>query len=282
MLSSKLMPKFVEKWATRLLAPIDKLAYRRFYDYPFGKQASGAPDVYLQLWEAARRKSYPLVDDYEREAGHAMEADWLHRLALATQVVIKNSDICYQHGRLLYAALSRYVASRRPRSLNILETGTARGFSSLCMARALADAGQAGKIFTFDVLPHNTKMFWNCISDQHGPQTRAELMRDYRTLADEYIVFHQGDTKRELDKMHLPRVHFAFLDGMHTYEYALHEFDYLKGRQVKGDVVFFDDYSTQVFPGIVKAVDEICAKNGYAKKVITLSEQRGYVIAEKG
>ena len=55
-------------------------------------------------------------------------------------------------------------------SINIIETGTVRGFSALCMAKALSDAKFEGSIFTIDVLPHDKKMFWNCAAD-HRRQT---------------------------------------------------------------------------------------------------------------
>ena len=41
----------------------------------------------------------------------------------------------------------------------ILETGTARGFSAICMAKALEDNNKDGLILTYDVLPHSKKCF---------------------------------------------------------------------------------------------------------------------------
>ena len=52
-------------------------------------------------------------------------------------------------------------------------------------------------------------------------------------------------------------------------------------KQLKGDVIFFDDYTPNMFPGVVKAIDEICEKYNYSKQVMTISEQRACVIAEK-
>ncbi|MEZ4685624.1 MAG: hypothetical protein R3B47_06035 [Bacteroidia bacterium] len=78
-----------------------------------------------------------------------------------------------------------------------------------------------------------------------------------------------------------PRVHFAFLDGAHTYEYVLQEYAHIRDRQRPGDVIVFDDYTPAAFPGIVKAVDEICEREGYDKKVFSISDQRGYVVARK-
>ena len=59
----------------------------------------------------------------------------------------------------------------------IVETGTARGFSSICMSKALIDANTNGKIYTVDILPHDTKMYWNCIDDHDGMKSRKELLK---------------------------------------------------------------------------------------------------------
>lgn len=277
----KLVNIGIERLATRLKTPIDKIAYRSFFNFPFGNQPRADADTYRKIWQQTKAIPYPIIDQYERETGFAIDREWMDDLALLTQVVIKQSDICYQHGRLLYATLSQYMAQHANGSINILETGTARGFSSLCMAKALNDKQQPGKIMTFDVLPHHTKMYWNCISDNQGAQTRAELLHDYQPLIDEFIIFYQGDTKIELDKIEIPHIHLAFLDGQHTYDYVMHEFGYVTKRQKPGDILFFDDYTSQFYPGIVRAVDEICEKHSYSKQIIQLSGQRGYAITQK-
>ena len=273
--------RIIKGIANFLLKSAERLAYWRFYNYPFGNSPRGNAKTYERIWNETKIKEYAIIDQYEAELGYSIDKNWFHELALLTQVVIKKSDICYQHGRLLYLAPSFYVSQNSYRSLNILETGTARGFSSLCIAKALHDAGQPGKIVTFDVLPHDVKMYWNCVADEKGPQTRSELLHDYKQLIEEFIIFHQGDSKIELKKVQMPRVHFAFLDGAHTYECILNEFNFIKDKQLSGDMIFFDDYTPAFFPEIVKAVDKICEDNDYSKKVVTLSEQRGYVIAQK-
>lgn len=278
---SKLVDTLIERLAMRLTSSVEKLAYRNYYRFPFGDKPLADSDTYRKIWEQAKQIVYPIIDQYEHETGFAIDREWMDDLALLTQVVIKQSDICYQHGHLLYATLCRYITQHPNSSLNILETGTARGFSTLCMAKALQDKQQAGKIFTFDVLPHHTKMYWNCIADQLGPQTRAELLKNYQSLIDNYVLFHQGDTKTELKKIEIPRVHFAFLDGQHTYEYVMYEFDYVTQRQRPGDIIFFDDYTPDKFPGIVQAVNEIGDKYGYTKQIIQISAQRGYAITIK-
>ena len=270
-----------QRIASRLLPLVDQLAYSKFHNYPFGDSPRASADQYRELWNKAKSVNYPALEEFEEKCGFSVDQQWLHELALLTQVVKKKSSLCYQHGRVLYSSLSAYIQRGNYSSLNILETGTARGFSCLCMAKALADMGQAGKIVTLDVLPHDVEMFWNCIADENGPMSREDLLSSYESLLDDHIIFIQGDSRIQLRKMKMSRIHFAYLDGQHTYDYALSEFSFLKDRQRRGDIVVFDDYTTALFPGIVRAVDEICGKYGYSKEVISVSDQRGNVIAQK-
>ncbi|HET7435898.1 MAG TPA: class I SAM-dependent methyltransferase, partial [Thermoanaerobaculia bacterium] len=117
-------------------------------------------EVFTRLWEQARSVAPGEVADYERETGYAIDRQWMDDLALRTQIVIKKSELSYLHGRVLYSTLSAYAAQSNATSINVIETGTARGFSSLCMARALADQGKAGKIISFDVVPNEVPTYW--------------------------------------------------------------------------------------------------------------------------
>lgn len=254
---------------------------RMHADAPFGRTMRAPAAEYQRLWTELRQQQFPAIDAYEAACGAAMDPDWFHQLGLLTQVPIKKSPICYQHGRLLYAALTRFVRQRARQHLTIVETGTARGFSALCMARALDDGGATGKILTFDVLPHETPMLWNSVADAGGPRTRAQLLADYGELIERYVIFHRGDTSRALARVTAPRVHFAFLDSVHTYDHVMAEFAALRDRQVAGDVLFFDDYSPDAYPGVVAAADEICRTHRYAAQVVAATPERRYLIAGK-
>jgi len=251
-----------------------------FHDYPFGRKPRGRKEEYLAIWQKVKRQSYPVIDQYEQELQFYIDSEWFHALALHTQVVIKESEICYQHGRLLYTTLSEYVRQNRSTSISILETGTARGFSSLCMARALNDQNREGRIITIDQLPHNVKMYWNCIDDNESEKSRAQLLSNYSDLITRYIWFLEGKSRDVLTRLELSRIHFAFLDGSHEYKDVKSEIDYVVPRQKKGDIIFFDDYQESYFPGIVKAVKELEANHSYRVNTIAVNEQRGYAIAE--
>lgn len=259
----------------------DSWAAAYWHGTPFCAAPRATKDTYLQLWCKAKSEVYPEIDAIEKSTGYALNADWMHDLALHTQIVIKTSPLCYQHGRVLYSLLRQYLSKCRDSSVTIMETGTARGFSATVMALAMRDAGNHGRIITFDLLPHDTKMYWNCIDDLEGQKTRRELLSPWCDIVDNSIMFVEGDSRISMDKFKMGRIHFAFLDGAHTYEDVMAELNMVVPHQKAGDIIVFDDYSSSIFPGLVKAVDEGCALHGYSMNVIRSNGDRAYVVAIK-
>ena len=95
------------------------------------------------------------------------------------------------------------------------------------------------------------------------------------------MIYIQGDTKIQIQKFGANRVNFAFLDGGHEYRDVMNDFESINGRQETGDVIVFDDYTPNNFPGIVSAVNEICRTYNYTKQIVMAHQTRGYVIAVK-
>lgn len=244
---------------------------------PFTTQPMGDRETYLSLFHNAREKEYPEVDRFEAACGHAIDREWLDELALHTQVSVKKSAICYAHGRVLYAAIRRYLDRNRPKRVNILETGTAKGFSALCMSRALSDANVDGVIVTIDTLPHDRAFYWNAIDDLDGKKTRRELLAPWREWIDR-IVFLQGPAREMLRGLSLSRVNVAFLDAAHTRDDVLFEFGVIAEFQEPGDMVVFDDVTPGIFPGVVSAVGEIQNKYDLGLEQIEASDSRGYAV----
>jgi predicted O-methyltransferase YrrM len=274
-------PKILQKCDAFLVKTVYGYANRKWFRNPLTKKVKADKETYLRLWEDAKSKNFPEIDTIEKTFGYAISPEFLHQLALHTQVVIKKSSINYQHGRLLYAILSKLISETDADSFNIVETGTAMGFSSLCMAKALQDKNANGKILTFDVLPHQKKIYWNCIDDLEGKKTRVELLMNYTDLCIRYIIFHQGNTVTEMSKVYMTRIHFAFLDGGHDYHHLKAELKHIMPCQLPGDVILFDDYSPPKFPGLAKAVDEMCADFQYTKELIRADKERSYLLARK-
>lgn len=280
--------KIISKVFEIILPFIDKMAYLRYFNNPFSNYPISTVKNYQKLAKISEINTYSIedVDLIEKENGYSINKDWLNSLALLTQVVVKRSELNYAHGRILYSVLRKYLSSFKSdsyRSINILETGTARGFSAICMAKALSDSKFHGSIFTVDVLPHDKEMFWNCVADHtSGKQTRKNLLSNWSELTDRYIIFIQGFAKHILPKIGLKRVHFAFLDGAHTYDDVLFEFNNISKHQKEGDIIIFDDYNESDFPGIVKAVKYIESKMEYKIKFVkNKNTLRDYAIAKK-
>ena len=222
--------KIISKLFSIILPFVDQMAYLRYFNQPFTDLPKSNLENYKKLAESAEENTYSLSDVnlLEKESGYSINKSWLNYLAFHTQVVIKKSELNYAHGRVLYAVLRNYLKNfdKDSKTINILETGTARGFSSICMAKALSDSGCEGSICTVDILPHYKKMYWNCAADHtKGEQTRHDLLSNWNDLTERYIIFIQGFTRLVLPKIALTRINFAFLDGAHTYEDVMFEFN---------------------------------------------------------
>jgi hypothetical protein len=268
-----------------LLRFADNVGYSRWRNFPLGRGPRGEKIDYEKRYRMARDAQNQAVDDIEKALGHSIQKEFIDSLAYNIQISYKTSFPDYSHGRVLYAVLSSYLDDydiTRDGPITVFETGTARGFSLLCMAKALRDRRIPGKIITFDVIPHESVMYWNCIIDHlKGPTTRKELLNPWTSIVDEYGVFVEGDTRLMLKKIHPSRIHFAFLDGGHTYEDVCSEFECINQKQKFGDIVIFDDYNDIDFPGIVNAVDNISLKFGYSKTIIPLTGKRSLAICKK-
>jgi len=131
---------------------------------------------YKNLYNQEVINKYVKIDKFENKLGYKIDKDWIDNLALHTQIVIKKNKLNFQHGRILYALLRYHINKNNLKNITIFETGTSRGFSSVCMSKAINDSSIAGKVITFDILPHNKKMYWNIIFDHDGMRSRSELL----------------------------------------------------------------------------------------------------------
>lgn len=272
-----------QRYRTGLLMYADRIGYARWRTNPLGS-LNGTKSDYDRRFTQASDTPNEHVEKLENEMRQSIPSDFLKDVAYNVQISNKKSFPDYSHGRVLYTVLSGYLSKKGGggEQFTIYETGTAKGFSCLCLAKAMSDTRSAGKIITFDIIPHNVEMYWNCVSDHlRGPIKRSELLEKWSHLLNDYILFVEGDTKLTMNKLHASRIHFAFLDGGHTYSDVCFEFECTEKRQKKGDIVIVDDYNDVDFPGIVQAVDEMGAKYNYSIKVTPLTGNRRMAICEK-
>jgi len=247
---------------------------------PFNDGPYGSKKEYLNIYNESIQKEYPHVERFCNELGFKIDKNYLHQLALITQVVIKKSEINFQHGNILYSVLRSYIQSVDDDDLNILETGTAKGFSSICMSKALLDSGVNGNILSIDFMPHEKNIYWNCILDFNGKNSRKSLLEPW-TQELKNIQFLEGKTRKILRNIKLQRINFAFLDAAHTKRDVLYEYNYLEPKQQRGDVIIFDDVTEDLFPGVVKAIDSIKSFGKYSVELFEISKYRRIAIAKK-
>ena len=282
---------FLNKFAYRFKRKLLNLIFKNSFlkkplpRHPFGRELYSDKETYLCLHKEAIESENIEVSSFEKEYGYSIDKKWFSNLALHTQACIKKSKLNYSHGKLLYTLLSKYLnqqknLKKQQAQINILETGTARGFSSICMSKALIDNNAKGKLITIDCISHNEKILWNCIDDIEGPRTRSKLLEHWKDELSN-IIFIQGWTMETLYKIGIDRINFAFLDAQHTKNDVLNEFKFVAQRQLKGDIIFFDDVTVGLFDGVCKAVNEIEIKYSYKIKRLNFSKERSYAIAER-
>ena len=168
----------------------------------FGNKIITTEDEYLKIFNKVKNKEYSEVSQLEKSLGYKIDSNWLNELALLTQVTVKESNICYAHGRVLYSLLAKYSSENKNLSLQILEIGTSKGFSSLCMAKALEDYHHKGNILSLDIIPNDTKIYWNSISDKMEKKTRTELLQKWSNLENLHFLCDRK-IKRFVKKINL-------------------------------------------------------------------------------
>lgn len=259
------------------LIDILKFKIHRLSNKPFASKTT-----YLNIHYQSKIKKYPVVEKFEKEHKFSIDNDWFEKLALYTQVVVKKSEINYQHGKLLYSLLMNYINLNihKEKFIQIFETGTARGFSALCMAKAIIDSSIEGNITTVDILPHNKKMIWNCIDDCDGLKSRQEILSRWPEHT-KIINFVQNKSSIATKNLSFNRIHFAFLDAHHITSEVINEFNFVESKQKSNDIIFFDDVTPALYPGVVDAINNILQSKKYSIKFLKLSEVRQYAVATK-
>ena len=273
-----MLPQKFRKFSLAYLRIDLNIVFNIPYDFILEKPIANK-EKYIEVFNKIKNLKYEEIDNFEKKCGYNLDKDWLNNLALYTQVAIKKSQINYQHGRVLYSLLMKYLNQNND-EINVLETGTARGFSSICMSKAILDSKKKGKIVTIDIIPHDQKMFWNCLKDSNGKISRQELLSEWIVYT-KNIEFLRGRTHKVLKKIKFDRINFAFLDAAHNLSAVKKEFSFVSGKQLKGDIIVFDDVTKNQFDEVYNFVKSLEQKKIYKIEYINSSPQRAYAIAQK-
>ena len=166
----------------------------------------------------------------------------------------------YERGPLLYALVSKF------KPVNILEIGTSRGYSTLCMAWAMSDNNIPGKIFTID--PKSTKQICSNLIDDHiQNQPRYEnisIEQIWKKISKdgwlEKISPINGYSGSVMSSKNFPKFDMGYIDGAHFYEAVKHDvYAFLKSSKSKFGILL-DDYIDRKYYGVKKLVDEEISK----------------------
>ena len=125
-------------------------------------------------------------------------------------------------------ALYRHVRARKPRLA--VEVGMANGISTLAILTALEANGGDGRLISID--PNQSTQWRDC---GRAAVQRAGLVARHRVI-------------EQPDSLALPqllaehtRIDFGYIDGWHTFDYALVDFWYLDKMMPKDGVIAFND-----------------------------------------
>lgn len=228
---------------------------------------------YVAAFERERINQYPMIDDFEQRCGYRIERVLLEDMARTLQCPVKRNPPNWQHGRVLYALLSDYLMREDRGFVRALDIGTAKGFSALCMAAALQDRAALGEVVSLDVIDPAARVSRNTIADCDGLNTIATLVAPW--VCSHRVIFRRSSGSRWLND-NIGQVHFAFVDGKHSFSAVREEARLLASCQARGDIAVFDDVQ---IVGVAEAVNE--ARSMYHIEIIEVASWRKYAIGTR-
>jgi len=162
----------------------------------------------------------------------------------------------FERGMLLYALIAKF----QPK--NVLEIGTAEGYSALCMAWAMFDYKIDGKIFTVDPKSHTEKIERKIKIKKNDDPVNMLLSTEelWEKFAPsewiEKIEVISGYSGEILKTKSFPQLDFCYVDGSHVYEAVKHDFFRILKLVSKNFMILFDDYVPNQNDGVTKVIDE--------------------------
>jgi predicted O-methyltransferase YrrM len=228
---------------------------------------------YAEAFEAERLVQYPMVDAFEAKCGYAIDSGRLQAAARVLACPIKKSKANWQHGRLIYARVREYLLSEESGDVSLVDIGSAKGFSALCLRWALIDSGRTGRVVSTDVIDPLARVRRNTVAEVDGLKTLAETLAPWPEATG--IEFCHGTGMALLERLAKQgtRVHVAFVDGKHTGSVVAEEGRWLAMLQQPGDLAIFDDVH---LPDIAKAVKGL--SEFYELETLTILPNRAYAV----
>lgn len=170
-----------------------------------------------------------------------------------------NSQISREEG----AALQRLIRASKPRVS--LEVGLAYGVSALYICEALAEAGGT-KHIVIDPYQRGAESIDFVAGSDHTMRVGFDglgLLNLERAGYAGLVEFHGEPSFRVLPALERSgqRIDFAFIDGWHTFDYAMIDFFYVDRLLNVGGLLVLDD---TVYPALQKLARYIASHRRYA------------------
>ena len=187
-----------------------------------------------------------------------------------------NPVINYERGILLYSLIAKYKPE------NVLEIGTAEGYSTLCMAWAMVDHDINGKIFTIDPKPFDTPIEREITWEKNPEHNTVSLSTKelWNKFADkewikkiEVLTGFSGEILQKKTK-ELPKMDMGFIDGHHTYEAVIHDFYAFLQTASENFYLLFDDYNPNENRDVTKVINEEVVPNFDVTLIKTNAKQQ--------
>jgi predicted O-methyltransferase YrrM len=228
-------------------------------------------EVYESAFATESARPYPSIDAVERAAGYALAPERYLPAARVLACPVKVNPPNWQHGRVIYALTRQYLEGQTE-PVQLLDIGTAKGYSALCLRWALEDSGRHGRVTSVDVIDPHARVKRNTIADVGGVKTLSEILAPWPEA--QTIDFLHCMGQKWLTE-HPVRVHVAFVDGKHTYEAVTWEAALLAERQQAGDLAIFDDVQ---IPAVARAIESLSA---YRVEYIDVLPNRRYAVGRR-
>lgn len=198
--------------------------------------------AYLAAFGTESAHPYPTVDAFEKRMGYVAPTEDLLAAAQDLACPLKVNPPNWQHGRVLYALLRAYLAQERQHG-QVVDIGTAKGYSAVVMAWALRDASRTTlPLFSIDIVDPFERVQRNSIAELDGLKTVPELVAPHLHGAPS-PNFRGGGSVAWLKNAvsGQRRIGFAFVDGKHNPQVVHDEIDLIARCQANGDWCVFDD-----------------------------------------